>query len=78
MTDLNTKYGQWVSGRLNISLCPAQLSVSWLFLFRSSGAAPTCSGPEGLVDLEPSRLDSTFFRGFGAWELTLSRDVQLM
>ncbi len=28
--------------------------------------APTCSGPEGLVDLEPSRLASTFFRGFGA------------
>ena len=28
--------------------------------------APTCSGPEGLVHLELSLLDSTFFRGCGA------------
>lgn len=40
-------------------------------------APPTCSGPEGLVGLELSRLDSTFFRGLGACELSLSNDVHL-
>lgn len=39
--------------------------------------APTCSGPEGLVGLEISRLDSAFFRGLGACELSLSNDVHL-
>lgn len=40
--------------------------------------APTCSGPKGMVLLEPSGPDSTFFRGCGAWELTLSKDVHLV
>lgn len=43
-----------------------------------SSPAPTCSGPVEMVHLELSKPDSTFFRGCGAWELTLSKDVHLV
>lgn len=41
--------------------------------------APTWTGMEWLLHLEPSKLDSGFFPpGRVAWELTLSTEVQLV
>lgn len=46
--------------------------------FKSLTVAPTWTGAEGLLHLEPSELDSCFFPpGRVAWELTLATEVQL-
>lgn len=49
----------------------------WFSLSLKQSFIHTCTGAEGLLEREPSVLDSAFFPGRAACVLTLSMEVQL-
>lgn len=62
---------------INVTFSSKVVAANGVPLLKVPQAPPTCSGPEEMEGLELSRLDSTFFRGLGACELSLSNDVHL-